>query len=248
MKYRTLLVEDELPSMERMKHLLSKFPEIEIVGQAEDGLTAVKLILDLKPDLIFLDICLPELSGFQVLEQITHHPKVIFVTAHDKYAIKAFEENAVDYLLKPTSEERIKKAIDKLKLINDKFDPQLLSILKNMIDKDRYPSSFSVKLKEEILLVPINSVYWFYSADKYVFLQTFEHVYFLDYTLRELEEVLDPNKFLRIHKSIIVSTEHMNKIKKSFTGKYSAVMNDIEKTSLEIGRTYLPLVKERYHF
>lgn len=234
--------------MERMKNLLAKFPEINIVGEAEDGLTAVKLISTLKPDLVFLDIRLPELSGFQVLERVTHHPKVIFVTAYDKYAIKAFEENAVDYLLKPTSEERIKKSLDKLKLLNEQFDPQLLSMLKNMIDSSKYPRYFSVKLKEEILLIPADSVLWFYSSDKYVFLQTFDHVYFLDYTLRKLEEILDPNKFMRIHKSIIVSSAQIKKIKKSFSGKYSAVMNDIKNTSLEIGRTYLSAVKEKYNF
>ena len=169
MKFRTLIVEDEYPSMQRMKDLLSKFSEIEIVGQAEDGLTAVKLISNLKPDLVFLDICLPELSGFQVLERITHNPKIIFVTAHDTYAIKAFEENAVDYLLKPTSEERIKKAINKLNLTNDKLEPQILTILKNMIEREKYPDRFSVKFKEEILFIPTDSVYWFYSSDKYVF-------------------------------------------------------------------------------
>lgn len=248
MQIRTLLVEDEIPAMERMRNLLSSFPEIEIIGEAEDGTSAVKLISSLKPDLVFLDIRLPELSGFQVLEKITYLPKIIFVTAYDKYAIKAFEENAVDYLLKPTSVDRVKKAIDKVILMNNKLEPQLLSILKNMIERDRYPKHFSVKVKDEILLIPTDSVYWFHSSDKYVFLQTFDHEYFLDFTLKKLEEILDPNKFVRIHKSVITAAAHINKIKKSFTGKYSAVMSDNKKTSLEIGRTYLPILKEKYHF
>ncbi len=248
MKIRTLLVEDEHPVMERMRNLLSNFPEIEIIGEAEDGITAVELISTLKPELVFLDIRLPELSGFQVLEKVTYLPKIIFVTAYDEYAIKAFEENAVDYLLKPTSIERVKKAIDKVKLMTDKLEPQFVLMLKNMIDRGRYPEHFSVKVKDEILLIQAESVYWFHSSDKYVFLQTYDHEYFLDFTLKKLEEILDPDKFLRIHKSVIAAAAHINKIKKSFTGKYSAVMNDNKKTSLEIGRTYLPVIKEKYHF
>jgi DNA-binding LytR/AlgR family response regulator len=248
MKIRTLLVEDEHPVMGRMRNLLSNFPEIEIIGEAEDGITAVGLISTLKPELVFLDIRLPELSGFQVLEKVTHLPKIIFVTAYDEYAIKAFEENAVDYLLKPTSIDRVKKAIDKVKLMTDKLEPQFVSMLKNMIDRGKYPEHFSVKVKDEILLIPADSVFWFHSSDKYVFLQTYDHEYFLDFTLKKLEEIVDPDKFIRIHKSIIVSTTQINKIKKSFTGKYSVVMNDIKKTSLETGRIYLPGLKQKFNF
>lgn len=245
---RTVIVEDEHPAMERMKNLLTRFPEIEIIGEAEDGKSAVKLISDLKPELVFLDIRLPELSGFQVLEKVTHHPKIIFVTAYDEYAIKAFEENAVDYLLKPTSEERIKKAIEKVKSMKDKIEPQLLSLLKSMIEKDKYPDHFSVKVKDEILLIPADSAYWFHSSDKYVFLKTFDAEYFLDFTLKKLEEILDPEKFLRIHKSVIISAARIDKLKKHFTGKYSIIMTDDKKTSLEIGRTYLPQLKEKFNF
>jgi two-component system LytT family response regulator len=248
MKIRTLIVEDEHPAMERMKNLLIGFPEIEIIGEAEDGTSAVKLISDLKPELVFLDIRLPELSGFQVLERITYHPKIIFVTAYDEYAIKAFEENAVDYLLKPTSEGRVKKAIDKVVSMKSSVEPHLLSILKSMMDRNKYPEQFSVKVRDEILLIPADAVYWFHSSDKYVFLKTFDTEYFLDFTLRKLEEILDPGKFLRIHKSVIVSAAHIDKLKKSFTGKYSIVMKDNKKTSLEIGRTYLPLLKEKFNF
>jgi DNA-binding LytR/AlgR family response regulator len=248
MKIRTVIVEDEHPAMERMKNMLSNFPEIEIVGEAEDGLSAVKLISGLNPDLVFLDIRLPELSGFQVLEKVINLPKVIFVTAYDEYAIKAFEANAIDYLLKPTSEERVRKAIDKVKSMNERIEPQLLSLLKGMIERNKYSQNFSVKVKDEILLIPAGSVYWFHASDKYVFLKTFDSEYFLDLTLKKLDEMLDPEKFARIHKSIIVSTVHMNKIKKSFTGKYTVVMTDSKKTALEIGRTYLPLLKEKFHF
>ncbi|MFH1194878.1 MAG: LytTR family DNA-binding domain-containing protein [bacterium] len=248
MKIRTVIVEDERPAMERMRNLLANFPDIEIIGEAEDGLSAVKLISNLQPDLVFLDIRLPELSGFQVLEKVTNLPKVIFVTAYDEYAIKAFEANAVDYLLKPTSVERVKKTIDKVKSMNDRIEPQLLSLLKGMVEKNKYMQNFSVKVKDEILLIPAEVVHWFYASDKYVFLRTFDTEYFLDLTLKRLDELLDPEKFVRIHKSVIVSATHINKIKKSFTGKYMVVMTDSKKTSLEIGRTYLPVLKERFHF
>lgn len=248
MKIRTVIIEDERPAMERMKILLSNFPEIEIIGEAEDGLSAVKLISNLQPDLVFLDIRLPELSGFQVLEKVTNLPKVIFVTAYDEYAIKAFEANAIDYLLKPTSEERVRKAIDKVKSMNERIEPQLLSLLKGMIERNKYSQNFSVKVKDEILLIPVESVYWFHASDKYVFLKTFDAEYFLDLTLKKLDEMLDPEKFVRIHKSIIASATRISKIKKTFTGKYTVVMTDSKKTSLEIGRTYLPLLKEKFHF
>lgn len=248
MRIRTIIVEDERPSLERMKNLLSAFREIEIIGEAEDGSSAVEIISGLKPDLVFMDIHLPELSGFQVLERITCQPKIIFITAYDQYAIKAFEENAVDYLLKPTSEERVKKAIDKVVLMNTRIEPQLLSMLKGIIDKKKYIQNLSVKIKEEIILIPAESVFWFYASDKYVFIKTFDTEYFLDMTLKKLDEVLDPDKFIRVHKSLIVSINRISRIKKSFTGKYTVVMTDSKKTSLDVGRTHLPALKAKFNF
>lgn len=248
MNIDTVIVEDERHSLERLKDMLKEFPGIRVIGEAMDGVTAVEMIERLKPGLVLLDIHLPEATGFEVLARLSHRPRVIFITAYDQYAIKAFEENAVDYLLKPISRERLQKALQRVLHGEPQVDGKTLELIREMLQRDIYPTRFSVKLKEEILIIPWEEVYYFKAEDKYVFLCTVNREFFYDATLSELEKVLDPGKFMRIHKSYIIALEKVKKLKKWFLSDYLVELSDDRRTTLKIGRSYLPLLKQKLDF
>ncbi len=244
MPLRTVVIEDEVPSRERLKSLLVEISEIELIGEAENGSDGVRLIDTLRPDLAFLDIQLPEFTSFEILNRIRHQPAVIFITAYDAYAIRAFEANAVDYLLKPTSKERLLQAVER---VRQRTLPQqdIHVILQSILRSRQFRRRFTVKVGSEILFVATEDIYWFHADDKYVFLHTAGDEFFLEETLKNLETSLDPEVFLRIHKSVIVHMGKIRRVKRTFLGQYQVQMNDAQRTVFEIGRTYLPKVKER---
>ena len=248
MKLRTVIVEDELPSLNRLQELLAEIENIELVGSACDGERAVQLINEVKPDLAFLDVQLPVFTSFEVLHRLSHRPSIILVTAYDQYAIQAFEENAVDYLLKPTSPERLRKAIARVTRIKRHFDRELLEALQSALEKKQYLHRFSVKIGDEILFVPAHDVYYFHAEEKYVFVNTFNQEHIIDLTLKALETGLDPGEFLRIHKSVIVAIDKINRVKRSLVGKFKVQLNNSAKSSFEIGRGFLSSVRERLNF
>jgi two-component system, LytTR family, response regulator LytT len=243
---RTVIAEDEQHSRERLKDMLEGFPELSVVAEAADGLAAVKLIDEKRPDLVFLDIQMPEATGFDVLEKIEHQPHVIFITAYDQYAIKAFEENAVDYILKPFSIERIRKAVERiLVLVRERpIDPMLIENLKKALEGSEYIRRFAAKLGDEILIIPEEEVYYIQAENKCVMLYTEQKKYFLETTLKELEQTLDPAVFVRIHKSTIVSLDKIRKIKKWFHSEVMVQLDDGNKTKLKVSRGYQHQLKE----
>lgn len=248
MKLRTVIVEDELPSLQRLKELLANFDNIEVIGCAHDGQQAVEMIDGLKPNLAFLDIQLPVFTSFEVLKRLHHRPNIIFVTAYDQYAIKAFEENAVDYLLKPTTPERLQRAIDKVVRLNRPVDQDLLEVLRNALEQGRHPERFSVKIGDEIIFIPASDIYFFRAQEKYVFLNTFDREHIIDLTLKELDVRLNPDNFLRIHKSTIIAIDKISRVRRSFSGKFKVQLLDSKRSSFEIGRTFLTGVRERLKF
>jgi DNA-binding LytR/AlgR family response regulator len=248
MPFNVILVEDEAPARERMKSMLSAFDDINIVGEASDGPDGVRLIDDLKPDFIFLDIQLPVFTGFEVLKKIRHQPHVIFVTAYDEYAIKAFEADAVDYLLKPTTPERLREAIDRARQRGVRNLNTLLSTLQHALQKPVYQDRFPVRVANEILFIPVEDICWFHAEDKYVFLHTARDRYMLEDSLKNLETRLDPEFFIRIHKSVIINTGKLLRIKRDFAGRYSIQLADIKQSAFEIGRTYLAQVRDKLGF
>ena len=247
MKLKTIIVEDERHSLERLKTLLANFSQIEIIGEATDGESAIDVIDNMKPDLIFLDIELPEFNGFQVLERLSHHPAVIFITSYNQYAIKAFEENAVDYILKPTSKERLEKSINRVAENKTGDNEQILQLLKNKIFQN-YQDRFTIKMGDEILLFPEERVYYFKAESRYVFLGSLEKEYIYDSTLKELCDILDPQKFIRVSKSYIVAIDKIEKFSKWFLGDYIIKLKDKKKTSVKIGRKFLPELREKFKF
>jgi two-component system, LytTR family, response regulator len=247
MNLRTVIVEDEPHARERLKDLLAGMNEIELVAEAGDGAQAVEVIDRLQPDLVFLDIEMPGFSGLEVLQRLQHRPLVIFITAYDQYAMPAFEANAVDYLLKPFTAERLRQAVNRVRERRP-LDAALLAALQQWLKPRDYLHMFAVKNGEEILLVPEHEVFFFSAEDKYIFLHTVGRRFFYDATLKELENRLDPELFLRIHKNAIVAVKHVGKVKRSLMGDFQAVLGNDKATTLRIGRSFLAAVKKRLGF
>jgi two-component system LytT family response regulator len=248
MPIRTVIVEDEQYSRERLAKLLAAFEDVEIVAEAADGQSAVSIIDRAKPDVVFLDIQLPELSGFDVLEKATHRPAVVFVTAYDQYALRAFDENAIDYLLKPITKSLLARAIERVRSSRHPVDDRLVNLLREAVHGPRYPERLAVRQRGTILLVPTADIAWLGADDRYIVLHTADQEYLYDGTLNQLEAELDPARFCRIHRSVIVAQDRIEKIVCTSGGQYSVKIAGASGPSLAIGRAYLPQVRERLRF
>lgn len=244
---KTIVIDDEQLALNRLRRLLSGHTEtFDIIAEGHNGAEGLKLIEEHKPDLVFLDIEMPLLNGFEMLAQVTVMPMVVFATAYDQYAIRAFEENSVDYLLKPIENERLQKTIDKIRnrveltprdTVRNPDAGNLLRLLEKMQPRQEM-HSLSVKSGDRILLVPLQEVCHFEAEDKYVFLNTLSgQQYLVSQTLTVLEEKL-PEHFLRISRSAIVNTHHIGEIQRYFNGKYILILRDKKATSVQSGSTY----------
>jgi DNA-binding LytR/AlgR family response regulator len=245
MKIRTLIVDDEANARERLREILAAIPTIELIGEAADGHQAVEMIRSLRPDLVFLDVRMPGASGFEVLEQIDMPPLVVFVTAYDEYAIQAFEENAIDYILKPFSTDRILTAVTRVMDRSTEIGSTLIDRLKRAVTGEEYLRIFAVRLKDEMILIPEQDVFYFSAKDKYVFLHTRNQEFFYDSTLKNLEKRLDPQRFQRVHRSYIVALDKIRKLRRWFRGEHVLHLTDEGSTTLSISRNYHGVLLEK---
>ncbi len=223
MGIRTLIVDDEKPARLRLRAQLQKMPEIEVVGEAENGELAVQLIRSLRPDLVLLDVQMPILNGFQVLERIPRTPEVIFVTVWDRYAIRAFEVNAVDYLLKPYSRDRLVRAIEKAaRAIRESVDrrAQILAVLEKYRESETRITRITVRKGDEFRVLEADEADLFRAEGGLVFVYSGGTRYLCDEPLQELEEGLDPGRFYRVHRNAIVNLGRIEKILPGGNGKY----------------------------
>jgi len=246
-KWKTVIVEDNLASFHALKEMLADFPDLEFRGAAHDGKEAVRFIQTEKPDLLFLDIELPELNGFEVLKSIQHPPLVIFVSAYGHYALKAFEANGIDYILKPVTKERLEAAIAKATSRTPYAEQALEKLIRDILQEQRKhdPQRFAVKEREQILIIPQEEVCFFKAEDKYVFLHTHDKQYFYNATLKDLEATLDPADFIRINKSYIVALNKIEKIKKTLDQGHKIIVNDLQKTSVKVSKNYMDQLKKQ---
>jgi len=248
--YKAILVDDEPAARRLMKTLLSEHNElVELIGEAGNGGEAIEKIESLKPDLVFLDIQMPDLTGFEVVEKLKHKPNIIFTTAYEQYAIKAFETFSIDYLLKPIKEERLAQSLDKLKLFGKsatKFD---VDGLKEIILQLRSPAkstALPIKTGDRIILIRFESISYLEAHDKYVFVFTNDgQKHLTDQTLSYLEGIL-PEYFLRVQKSFIINRDLIKEMHKHFNGRYLFVMNDKNLSRITSGRTYTDLIKSTF--
>ncbi|RRA98973.1 LytR/AlgR family response regulator transcription factor [Larkinella rosea] len=238
---RTLLVDDEPLAINRLRRLLGRYADtFEIVGEAVNGLEGLKAVEALEPELIFLDIEMPGLNGFEMLAKLPYLPIVVFATAYDDYAVRAFEENSIDYLLKPIEPERLEKTVERIRKSQATPvgpGPDLRHVLE-MLKPKKELHSISVKTGDRILLIPLTSIAWFEAEDKYVFLHTIDGEQFLtNYTISTLEEKL-PDTFTRISRSTLLNSHHIREIQRHFNGKFVIIMRDKKATQLMTGSSF----------
>lgn len=242
MSCRTVLVDDESLARKRLRRLLVDHPEIEIVGEAGDGEAACRMIDGLAPDLAFLDIQMPGCSGFQVLARLARRPRVIFVTAYDEFAVKAFEEQALDYLLKPVEPPRLARAIARLITPADARIDRLLAAVER---QQAGPDRIAVRQGSKITLVDPAAVVFARAEDKYSVLHTVDREHVLDRSLDKLEQGLDPQAFLRIHRSLIVNVHFVADLATVEGGRYLVSLRDPRGTRLYASRSGARLLRER---
>jgi two-component system, LytTR family, response regulator len=242
MKTRVLIVDDEPIARRGIRRYLGKHNDIEVVGEAANGISAVEQINELHPDIVFLDVQMPDLDGFGVIENVEpstgHAPVYVFVTAHDAHAIRAFEVHAVDYLLKPYDKERFTKAlvhalqvVEQRGTANRALEP-LLKSLRTLRPFER----FVVKDTKRIFFVPVSNVLWIEAMGNYTCIHTAKDSHLLRETLARLEEKLAPHHFIRVRKSAIVNGACIREIRPMFDGVYDIVL--AEGTVVTSSRRY----------
>jgi two-component system LytT family response regulator len=245
--WKTIIIDDEQLARQRIKRLLKEYDEVNIIGEAENGQEGLTIIEQQKPDLIFLDIEMPVLNGFEMLAKLKHQPKVVFTTAYDQYAIKAFEEGSIDYLLKPIELERLDKTIKKLKQTNlTTAAPLAIEDLLRQINGKKAIKTLTVKIGDKILLVKLSDIVHIKAEDKYVFLHTVDgKKHLTDFTLSTLEDKL-PEEFLRIHRGDIINTDYIKEIRKGFNGALIFILNNINETRVTSSRSNSEALRIRF--
>lgn len=240
MTYRTVLVDDEPLALERLQRLLKAHQAtIEIVGTADGGADAVTIINELRPDLVFLDIHMPEMSGFDVLEHLECTPLVIFSTAYDQYALQAFETHSVDYLLKPVDPRRLKTALDKLTRLSSDAIGDLRERFEKTLEILQRPSQrIPVRIGDRIKLIPVSEISFLRASDKYVEVHASGGSHLVSKSLSQLENELPDGDFVRIHRSIIVNMNFVDEIVREAPDTYLVRMLDAKKTELPVSRRY----------
>jgi len=242
MKIRTLLVDDQSTGLAVLRDMLHAEPDIEIVGTAVSGSEAVEAINRLAPDLIFLDVQMPGLDGFEVVAQIKlpRMPIIIFVTGHDDYALKAFEAHALDFLVKPCQLPRLRSAVQRARQQlqshqNSDIQQKLDGLLQDLKAVSKYPERLAVKSNGRIVFLRLTDIDLVEAADNYVELHVGKEVHLFRETLTALEEKLPPDRFVRISRSIIVNIESVKELHPLFHGEYSVTLHNGTRVTLTRG-------------
>lgn len=239
MTFKILIVDDEPLARRRIRYLLKKEENIETIEEARNGLEAVKSIKENFPDIIFLDVQMPVMDGFGVIEEIgiDKMPHIIFVTAFDKYALQAFEVNAVDYLLKPFNKTRFKKSLSKaVEYINSKksddFKSNLNLLIQDIRHKYKYPDRLIIKSADSYTFLKSEEIDWIESAGNYLTIHSGKENHILRDTMNNFELKLDNKRFLRIHRQTIVNIDRIKGIQYRYNGKYTVLLKNGIKLSL----------------
>jgi two-component system, LytTR family, response regulator len=243
MPLTVLIVDDEPLAREGLQALLSRDPEVGMIREARDGREAVASVRELTPDIVFLDVQMPEMDGFAVVRTIgaEHMPAVVFVTAHDQYAIQAFEVNALDYLLKPVVEDRFEKTLVRAKSRirsngAEGLQRQIIGLLETIASPRNYLKRLGVRSAGKTVFIDVEELDWVQGAENYVELHAGQASHLLHVTMNALEKSLDPEAFLRIHRSLIVNVRRIRDLQPGAHGEYLITLRD--GTRLQSGRTY----------
>ncbi len=242
MTLRVVIADDEPVARRRLRRLLKDEADVAIAGECGDGRATIACIEAERPDVVLLDVQMPGLGGFGVVEAMgSRMPAVVFVTAFDRYALRAFEVHAVDYLLKPVAEERFREAISRVRSTLRHRDPaamaaRLEAVLREIRSAGQYLSQIPVRSGERIVLVPVSEIDWIEAADNYVALHAGSRKHLLRETMTVLERSLDPQKFVRVHRSAIVALDRVRELVPALHGNLGVVLKT--GTRLTLGHTY----------
>lgn len=244
--FKTIIVDDEPLARFRLKKLVSEYPDnFQLIDEAGNGDEAIEKINSKKPDLIFLDIQMPETDGFEVLRQIKDIPKVIFCTAFDEFALQAFETNCVDYLVKPLTKERFLKTVHKLEKLNGETEINLEMLFKQfqLNNKKSETTTIPVKVGDRVIFIRLEEVSYFKADEKYISIITkHSKEYLMDSSLKKLEEKLPPY-FVRVHKSFIINKKLLKEIRKYFNNRFVLILEDYNRSKITSGRNYYSIIK-----
>lgn len=238
-----IIVDDEANLIDYMENKLAKlWPELTILGSAQNGRSAISLAQEAQPDIAFLDIHMPGLSGLQVAEALPANTRVVFVTAYDEFAVDAFQRAAVDYLLKPVSDSRLAQTIERLKLQSGQDRTVLIDLLKDVAqEQGRFLQWVRAGYDDTTELVSVEDIIYFKADQKYTDIITRDGKFVVRRTIRELEEQLDPDKFWRVHRGLIVRVEQVRSAKRDLRGRYTLTLrdcSDILRTSQSYGHLF----------
>ena len=241
-KIRTLIVDDQLMAREVLRRMLVREPDIEIIGMPGTGSEAVEAIRNLAPDLVFLDVRMPDLDGFGVLAQLASEPMplIIFVTANDDFALRAFEVHALDYLVKPCSLERLQQALRRARAQlrrnqTGEVQRRLTALLHDLKSEPKLADRLAIKSEGRIIFLGLSEIDWVEAADNYVKVHVGKQAHMLRQTMAVLETKLPPDRFLRISRSTIVNTEQIKELQPMFHGDYVVVLRNGVRLTLTRG-------------
>jgi two-component system LytT family response regulator len=248
---RVYLVDDETLALKRLTRMLRQTRRVDIVGSTVSPDEAVKFLSNNAVDVVFLDIQMPGMTGFELLQKLPKEPAVVFTTAFDRFALDAFEVNSIDYLLKPIELDRLEKALTKVERLQGtpqalSESEQLRAIARELTRK--FPERIASRLGERVVFVEVGKVTHFYAKDKLTYAATAAKDYVVDATISELEARLDPGLFLKIHRATLLNLNYVDEVSSWFGGGMVVRLKDGKRTELPISRDRLREVKERLEF
>ena len=248
---RVYLVDDEPLAVKRLTRLLLQTRRVEIAGSTVNPREALDFLSKENVDALFLDIQMPGMTGFELLHKLAKQPAVVFTTAFDRFALDAFEVNSVDYLVKPIEYERLEKALTKLERLTGSprgaAESERIHALTRELTR-RYPHRISSRIGERVVFVELNIVTHFYAKDKLTYASTLSKDYAVDVTIADLEEKLDPEVFLRIHRATLVNLNYVEEVRSWFGGALVVRLKDGKRTELPIARDRVREVRARLGF
>jgi DNA-binding LytR/AlgR family response regulator len=253
MTIRTVFADDEKLAREEIGYLLQNLSDVEVVGEAGNGIEAFHLIEKERPDLVLIDIEMPGLDGFQLVREmrtLEKPPRVVFVTAYDRYALQAFEVSATDYLLKPVSRDRLEQAIDKVRVAvesHENLSEKLTTLLATLPARGKRLSKIPVRRRKHLHLIHVDDVIYSYVKDGLVFIATRDAQDMVAYrTLDEFGSELDPDVFHRVHRSYLANVNHIREIIPLPSGNYELVMSDAAQTRIPLSRQHAKQLRRIY--
>jgi two-component system LytT family response regulator len=253
MDMRAFLVDDEALALKRLQRMLAGTKRVQVVGTSTDPVEAVPAVIDAKPDILFLDIEMPGMTGFEMLTHLQPQPWVVFTTAYDRYALEAFGVNSVDYLLKPIEAAQLDRALDKIERLRGSAaaPPGMTELIERLaaaagaVRSPTYPDRVASKVGERIEFIDLEQVTHFFASDKLTFAATVAKNYAVDYTVQELEQKLDPARFVRVHRATLVNVAYVQELHSWFAGRMMVRLKDPKHTELAVSRDRVRELKQR---